>query len=364
MKALTNLSRLLVGALFIFSGFIKANDPMGFGFKLEEYFEVFGMHFLIPAAMMMAIIICVSEVWLGILLLLGKRPKFTVVLLLGMIVFFTFLTFYSAYFDKVTDCGCFGDAIPLTPWQSFTKDLILLVLILILFKGQKHIQPLLPDGLTQKITWIGTAASIIFPLYTYRYLPVIDFRPYKIGADLVEQMKTIKQPDIQIVFIYEKNGETFEFDMNTLPSDLGTYTYVDRKENIIDPGKPAPIHDFVFTNDKSEEVTNVFLDKKGYKILSVQYDLERTDLSKMAALEDLASDLKALNVASFHISSGTKEQLATLNTSLTYYSGDKTMLKTVIRSNPGIVLFKDNVIVMKWPSTRFPSVEDIKKYMK
>lgn len=363
MKILTNLSRIAVGGLFIFSGLIKANDPMGFGFKLEEYFEVFGTHFMIPLAMFMAIVICVFEVLLGILLLLGKYKKLTIRLLLAMIVFFTFLTFYSAYFDKVTDCGCFGDAISLTPWESFTKDIILLVLILVLLAGEKHIEEILPAKLGNRITIVGTALSLVFPLYTYRYLPVKDFRPYKIGNDVEKLMETIRQPVVEMIFIYEKDGVKEEFTVDALPKDPA-YKYVDRIDKIIDPGEPAPIHDFAFYNGNGEEVTNVFLDKDGYKLITVQYDMSRTDLSLQDDMEALEKELSAKGVVSYHLSAGTSDEMAALNSPMTYYSVDKTTLKTIIRSNPGLVLFKDNVIVMKWPSTRFPSTEEVLKYVK
>ena len=365
MKLLTNLSRILTGGLFIFSGFIKANDPMGFGFKLEEYFEVFGTLFMVPLAMPMAIIICVFEVLLGIWLLLGKYKKLTIRLLLLMIVFFTFLTFYSAYFDKVTDCGCFGDAIPLTPWQSFTKDVILLILILILLAGEKHIKEVSPAKLGNRIATIGTLISLIFPLYTYRYLPIKDFRPYKIGNDVVELSKTIRQPDIEMVFIYEKDGEQFEFPADALPSNLGDYTFVDRKDKVIDPGEPAPIHDFIFSDEQGDtSATGVFLGQKGYKLLTVQYDLEKTDLDLQDDMELLEKQLLEKNIPSYHVCAANTEQIEGLNTSMTYYTVDKTALKTIIRSNPGLVLFKDNTIIMKWPSTRFPSVDDVMEYAK
>jgi len=366
MKIITNISRVFVGVLFIFSGLIKANDPMGFGFKLEEYFEVFGTLFMIPTAMYLAIFICVFEVLLGIMLLLGKMPKLVNRLLLAMIVFFTFLTFYSAYFDKVTDCGCFGDAIALTPWESFTKDLVLLFFIVILLLGEKHIKPIFSVKVTNYLTIGGTTLSLLFPIYTFRYLPVIDFRPYKIGTDIVEKMETIRMPDIKIMYVYEKDGQQHEFAMEELAgiTDLGSYKYVERRDEVIDPGEPAPIHDFVFNDENGNEVTNVFLDKMGYKLLSVQYDLEKTDISKMKPLEELSNSLEKEGVACFHVSAGTKEQLASLQTKLNYYSVDKTTLKTIIRSNPGLVLFKDNVIIMKWPARRFPSLEEIMEFVK
>ncbi|WP_311196051.1 DoxX family protein [Antarcticibacterium sp. 1MA-6-2] len=145
MKVVVGIARILVGILFIISGFIKLNDPLGFSYKLQEYFsaQVLNLEFLIPFSLVLAIVLVIFELVLGIMLLIGYLPKFTVWSLLLMIIFFTFLTFYSAYFEKVKDCGCFGDAIPLTPWESFYKDLVLLVLILILFFYRKLITPVL-----------------------------------------------------------------------------------------------------------------------------------------------------------------------------------------------------------------------------
>ena len=150
MKITVSFSRIFVGILFIISGFIKLNDPLGFSYKLQEYFstEVLNIPFLEPYALAISLFVVVFEVILGVFLLIGYKPKFTVWSLLLMIVFFTFLTFYSAYFDKVKDCGCFGDALKLTPWESFTKDVVLLVLILILFLGKSYIKPIFNPFLT------------------------------------------------------------------------------------------------------------------------------------------------------------------------------------------------------------------------
>ncbi|MBI3141436.1 MAG: DoxX family protein [Bacteroidetes bacterium] len=361
MKAITNLARLLVGVLFIFSGFIKANDPMGFGYKLEEYFEVFGTLWLVPLAMWMAIAICVVEVALGIMLLLGQAPRTVNRLLLAMILFFTFLTFYSAYFNKVTDCGCFGDAIPLTPWQSFAKDLAVLGLILLLLRGQKHIKPLLPSGMGNKLTAVAALASLAFPVYTYRYLPAIDFRPYKVGTDIAQKMKSIREPVIEIVFVYEKNGQEIEIPMDQLGNypDLDSYTYIDRRDKVIDPGVPAPIHDFVFLDKQGVDVTDTFLNNPGYKLLTIQYDLERADSDKHPALLALEKELARQQVSTYHLTAGTTDQVATLGGGLGYLQADKTMLKTVIRSNPGLVLFHGTTILAKWPSTRMPQASDI-----
>ena len=173
-NSITQIARILVGVLFIISGLIKLNDPMGFSFKLEEYFNanVLNVEFLIPAALLIACLVVIFEVVLGVMLLIGFKTKFTVWSLLAMILFFTFLTFYSAYFNKVTDCGCFGDALKLTPWESFTKDIILLGLILILFFNQKYILPLF-DKTAINLTVFATYTLCFFmAYYVLQHLPL------------------------------------------------------------------------------------------------------------------------------------------------------------------------------------------------
>src|SRR5690606_25379885 len=181
--------RVIVALLFIFSGLIKANDPIGFSYKLIEYFEVFNLHFLNDFSVAIAIIICSLEIILGALLLLGFWSRQVTWGLLLLTIFFTFLTFYSAFFEVVTSCGCFGDAIPLTPWQSFLKDCVLLLLIGVLFYSKDKIKPLIEEDYTRSIL---TAAIIVisigFGVYTYNYMPVIDFLPYKEGNHLPSLM--------------------------------------------------------------------------------------------------------------------------------------------------------------------------------
>ena len=182
IKITLHIFRYFVGILFIFSGLIKLNDPIGFSFKLEKYFgpTVFNIDFLIPVVLPMAIFIVILEVILGIFLIIGYKKKFTLWSLLLMIIFFTFLTWYSAYFNKVTDCGCFGDAIKLTPWESFTKDVILLVMIGFLFVKQDLINSIV----SRKIQKIIIGSSLIFCFYiTYfvlNHLPILDFRAIKL----------------------------------------------------------------------------------------------------------------------------------------------------------------------------------------
>ncbi|HLT41995.1 MAG TPA: BT_3928 family protein, partial [Sphingobacteriaceae bacterium] len=184
------IARIFTGALFVFSGLIKANDPLGFSYKLEEYFQVFQMDFLNSYSVIIAILLCSIEIILGALLLIGVWKRQVVLGLLLLILFFTFLTFYSAFFEVVTSCGCFGDAIPLTLWQSFTKDLILLTLIIFLYINRNAIQPTIGDAYTKNIVTAGVAIiSIGIGIYTFNFLPVLDFLPYKVGNNLPELMR-------------------------------------------------------------------------------------------------------------------------------------------------------------------------------
>src|ERR1700744_5265967 len=189
-KGLIWFCRIFVGLLFVFSGLIKINDPLGFSYKLEEYFEVFHITFLSGLAVSIAILLCSLEIILGFALLIGVRAKQVAWGLLLLIIFFAFLTFYSAAFKVVQTCGCFGDAIPLTPWQSFSKDLVLLLLILVLFKNRQNIKPLFKPKTGDQLLLGSVIVSIAMGLYTYNFLPVMDFLPYKVGANIPDEMKT------------------------------------------------------------------------------------------------------------------------------------------------------------------------------
>lgn len=366
MRTLTIISRIFVGLLFIFSGLIKANDTVGFSYKLVEYFEVFGTHFLVSLALPLAMFICIFEVALGFTLLMGSRIKLTLWLLLLMILFFTFLTFYSAYFNKVTSCGCFGDAIPLTPWQSFSKDLILLVFIIILFIGKKHITPLFGNKLENVLLVIVLVASTAFPIYTYNNLPVKDFRPYKIGTDLYAAMN----PKMKYFYILKnkKTGEQKEFE--AWPENWDSeYDYIDSRTEPLDKNV-KPIIGYAMMNEYGEDYTSEFLQKEGYKFILVAYNLDKTEESVQGKINDFAS-VCALNKIEF-VGLTSSDSLKTFEfkkshniTYPFYLNADDVPLKTMIRSNPGLILLKGSVVTAMWHYRNFPSFTDVKeKYFK
>lgn len=353
MKYIVNLSRFFVGVLFIFSGFIKLDDPIGFSYKLEEYFseEVLNLPFLEPYALGISVFVVVFEVVLGVFLLVGYKPKFTVWSLLGMIVFFTFLTFYAAYFDKVKDCGCFGDFLKLTPWQSFSKDLILLVFILVLFFGVGHIKPLFSKLGVTVVALLGFVVSLGFGYYVLMHLPLIDFRPYKVGNNILKEMSVpedAKKPVIEYTWVFNVNGEEKEYVSNgAYPEVDGKYVSVSTK--VIEEGFEPKILDFSIESD-DEDLTNYFLEKD-HLVMVVSYNLmtaEKEGLNKLKAVTDQALK-QGYTVIGLTASGDDDKQYIrdTYHLDFNFYLCDEKVLKTIVRSNPGVLKLEKGTVIQK-----------------
>ena len=353
MKYITHLSRILVGVLFVISGFIKLNDPVGFSFKLEEYFSqgVLDLPVLIPFALAIAFFVVVFEVILGVFLLLGYQLKFTLWSLLSMIVFFTFLTFYSAYFNKVTDCGCFGDAIKLTPWESFTKDVILLVLILFLFRGKKHLNSFLPKTLTKAVVVLSFVAAVSFGFWVLQHLPAIDFRPYKIGVNIPAAMTVPKgapQSIYEYRWVFEVNGEEKVITtQKEYPNVDGTFLRVTTEK--IQEGYVPPIHDFTIEQEGVDQTESLMMVPK--LVMVVAYDLSK---SNPQAFEKVAQATLKAHHAGYEVigmSASSKAQAAEVKEKyglgFDFYFTDQTTLKTIVRSNPAILVVEHGTITQK-----------------
>ncbi|SKB80109.1 DoxX protein [Salegentibacter holothuriorum] len=353
MKLLVGFSRIFVGVLFIFSGFIKLNDPLGFSYKLQEYFspEVLGLDFLVPFSLVIAIVLVVFELVVGIMLLIGYLPKFTVWSLLLMIVFFTFLTFYSAYFNKVTDCGCFGDAIPLTPWQSFIKDVILLVFILILFFNRKLITPVLNPISHRWIIFLSFILSFWFCYHVLMHLPVFDFRAYKIGNN-IEELMQVPEDAQKAVYEYEwtfmHNGEEVKLITDgTYPKQEGEFVGVET--TMIEEGYVPLIQDFEIEAN-GEVITSQILDAEKL-FMVVAYDLSHTEQEGFKAIQDLAAEAneKGYNVVGLTASNDADQQkiIEKFQLDFEFYQVDKKVLQTIVRSNPGLLVMEKGTIVQK-----------------
>ena len=353
MKVIVTISRIFVGVLFIISGLIKLNDPLGFSYKLQEYFsaDVLNMTSLEPYSLMISVLVVVFEVVLGVFLLIGYKPKFTIWSLLLMIVFFTFLTFYSAYFDKVKDCGCFGDALKLTPWESFTKDLVLLFFILILFFGIKHIKPLFDKLITTVLALLGFIFSLWFGYYVLEHLPAKDFRAYKIGANIQEGMSVPKdavKPIVEYSWKFNVDGEEKIITTNgSYPSIEGDFVSVDTK--VIQEGYEPPIYDFSIESE-NEDLTQQFLETENL-IVIVSYSLEKIEHEGAMKLKALAEEAikKGYKVIGLTASGEDAKQRieATYHIDFEFYLCDEKALKTVVRSNPGILELDGGTVKQK-----------------
>lgn len=353
---ITQGARIIVGILFIISGLIKLNDPLGFSYKLEEYFSVnvLNMEFLIPFALIIACFVVVFEVVLGVMLLIGFKTKFTVWSLLVMIVFFTFLTFYSWYFDKVKDCGCFGDALKLTPFESFIKDLILTALILVLFFNQKFIKPLYGKTALNLTVFAAYSLCLLMAYYVLQHLPIIDFRAYKIGNNIQKGMEIPEgatKSEYEMVFIYKINGVETEIAYadvmaNKVPEGA---EFIDRKDKVIVEGYVPPIHDFTIEKDDTNYVETVLEEPK--VVFLVTYDLNKSKPKGMKKLETFHKKAteKGYTVIGLTASDSSLREAVKneFNLSFDYYFCDPTTLKTIVRANPGIVVLEKGTIEQK-----------------
>ena len=361
---ITQFSRIFVGLLFIISGLIKLNDPVGFSYKLAEYFSepVFNLPFLVPFALGLALFLVIVEVVLGVMLLIGYKSKFTIGSLLLMIVFFTFLTFYSAYYDVVKDCGCFGDALHLTPWESFTKDIVLLFFILILFINQKLVKPLFANSIQNIIAYASIILCMFMAVWVLNHLPLIDFRPYKVGTNIQKGMEIPEgapQSVVEMIFIYKVNGVDKEFSTDDLMNLPEGATFVDRKDKVITEGYVPPIHDFTMMKEDSDYKEELLVEPK--LLMFVTYDLTIAEEGGMEKLEKLNLEAKAKGYKVVGMTNSVLEEIEKTKKkyglTFDFYTCDAIALKTIERANPSIVVLEKGTIKQK---VHYNDIKDLK----
>jgi len=366
MKIIVNISRIIVGLLFIFSGLIKANDPLGLTYKMQEFFEIWGnsypslhsfMMFLNDYALAFSIITITLEVVLGVALLLGWGVRFFNWLLLLLIIFFTFLTGYAVLSGKIKECGCFGNCIPLTAMQSFIKDIILCVLILIIFFGAKYIKPIFRGGMNFVVLCVAILLVVGLQWYVLVRLPVFDCLPFKTGNNILElrKMPADAVPDkIDFVFVYEKNGEKKEFSKTELPDS--TWTFVSRKDILLEKGKnnEPPIKDFVLNTLSATDSTEAILNNAGEYYLYFIRDIKKDTSYWLDKFRKLNSFAKQNNRPLFVIASQASAAQQLLNQQNNFnvpvLSADAVAVKTAARANPTLYLMKGPLIQKKWGS--------------
>jgi uncharacterized membrane protein YphA (DoxX/SURF4 family) len=378
-KTFLNTARLLVGILFIFSGLIKANDPLGLSYKMQEFFEIWGMSSLDTWTLGFSIIMIVFEILAGVAVILGWRMRLFAWLLLLLIIFFTFLTGYAAISGKIRECGCFGNCIPLQAMGSFLKDLMLLLLISILFIFRKEINTRISVGACQLILALTLIFSFSLQWYVLRYLPIVDCLPFKKGANIFEKMKPPLNaiPDSTVInFVYEKNHKTIEFPADKMPTDLdSTYIFIKRYDKLIRKGNSEPdIKDFSLISQSGNDTTTQILDRPGYQLMlisrsfpevnpfwsesfAVLYSLaksknvpvivvtsNRTEADQWLKANDLNSVDRQADGPSTDSATGANQ----VDNGIPVFGCDATAVKTAARADPTLYLLKKGAILNKW----------------
>ena len=364
-QPVVNWIQFFVGGLFIFSGAVKAIDPVGTAIKMEEYFEIFVKfapafkalwHFLAHSALQVSIIFIVLEIVLGFTLLIGKYIQTTVWMLVGIIFFFTFLTGFSHFTGEVTDCGCFGDFMKLTPWVSFKKDILLTVLILILLVGRKRIASHFKrDNNSGRWTVLAfTALCIWFTLSNYYDLPVKDFRAYKIDTFVPKCIESV--PDkIKSTYTYKNNatGEEKEF-VNVFPKPYDAWTYVSTVDVIVEEGKEAKCTDFNVRNDEGVDIVNSLFQTDSVVMMITSANLSKASREGFERLTKLAieasegdNEIMVVGITGSSLTEA-KSLRHDLGLPINFYTMDEVPIKTMNRSNPGLVVMVKGKIDGKW----------------
>ncbi len=361
---LSLISRFILGIVFIFSGFVKGVDPLGSTYKFTDYFNAFNLGFLEPFALVLAIILAAAEFMIGISLILRLRYKLAVWALLVFISFFTLLTFVLALTNPVSDCGCFGDAIIMTNWQTFFKNLILIPFVLHIFWFRRVGQ----DAFKPPFSWL---AIIVFTLvfmgievHAYRHLPMLDFRPYSVGTHIPAKMSIPEgamQDEFKTFLYYEKDGNIEEFTDDNFPWEDTTWTYVDSKHILVKKGYEPPIHDFTIVDETDIDITSALLSDQGYSFLLVATHIEDADINALKYASRLAV-WSGQAGHSFYCTTASGEQeiekvRQTLDLAFGFHTTDEITLKTIVRSNPGLLLIKEGTILAKWHYRDFPELE-------
>ncbi len=349
-------ARLLVGAVFVFSGFVKVIDPLGTTYKIEDYLHAFGGVFAnldvlaFPAAMLLV----TFEFVLGLMLLFHVKPKATPWLLLIFMLVMTPLTLYLAIYNPVSDCGCFGDALILTNWQTFWKNIVLCVLLALIFLDYNHVRALFVEAVEWVLICLFVGVSIAMSVVCLRHLPWFDFRPYKVGTNIIEGMEVPDDSPASVyktTFIYEKNGEQKEFTLDNYPRNDSTWTFVDQRSELISKGYEPPIHDFqlVTTDDEYTDITDDILNSQEPVALIIMYDLKKSNvklLNKHAHL--LKSRYEHLYIVTGSPASDIERFVYMQNVGIDVLTCDPVTLKTIVRANPGVIVIEDGIVKDKF----------------
>lgn len=369
MKAIREISRILIGLVFVFSGFVKGIDILGSNYKFTDYFNAFGTEWAIMFSFALAIILSFAEFAIGAAILTNYKVKFFSWLLLAFMAFFLPFTLFIALANPVKDCGCFGDALVITNWQTFYKNIVLTILAVTVFiYRKKYVNRMC--AVAQHCCFATFAlvfAGVSF--YSYNHLPIFDFRPYKVGVNILESMKI---PEDALADIYENEfiyrekstGEEKKFNDSNYPwQDSINWEYVSMSSKLVQKGYEAPIHDFTIETMDGEDVADYFLQTEGYTFMLIAYNLNKSSEKAQEKLNKLAEEALNKGMNFICLTASVPEEIDEFkekyNPPYEFFFCDEITLKTIVRSNPGLLLTNQGTILGKWHWRDIPSFSEL-----
>ena len=369
MRLVKNLCRIIVGIVFIYSGFVKGIDPLGSDYKFTDYFNAFGMGWMNATTLFFSFALSLVEFLIGIALLFNLWVSRMAWGSLLFMAFFTPLTLVLALTNPVSDCGCFGDAMILTNWQTFWKNIILLLLAIMIFMYRKEYKSSLSlMGQFSFLTLAG-AGMLCLSIYCYRHLPVLDFRPYAVGKNITEGMRLPEgaEPDQYEVTLKYKNkqtGEVQSFTEENYPwQDTLNWEYESSSERLVKKGYITPIHDLVIEHPTLGNITEEILEDDNHTILAVAYNLTQSDVQYQPAINRLAEYAQEKGIRFYGLTSSSERDIETYkkryHVPYEFCTADEIQLKTMIRSNPGVIILREGTILDKWAGKDVPDVKEL-----
>ena len=359
---LVNACRFLLGATFVFSGFVKAIDPIGTQYKLQDYISAVGMGGIVPdiVTLLASVALSALEFSLGVFVLFAIRRHLVSKILVAFMAVMTLITVWIALFNPVKDCGCFGEALRLTNVQTLLKNIVLLAASVVVAWRPLRMYRFL----SRSTQWIAINYTILFVLllsaHCLYHLPLIDFRPYHIGMNIKKGMEIpagAPQPEFETTFILQKNGVKKEFTLDNYPDS--SWQFVDSKTVQTKEGYVPPIHDFSIQKADGDDITDSVLTAKGYIFLLVSPHLEQADDSNFGDIDLLYEYCQERKIPFYCLTASTKKDIDhwadITGAEYPFCFTDETALKTIIRSNPGLLLLKDGTIIRKWSHNDLPS---------
>ncbi len=369
MRLVKNLCRIIVGIVFIYSGFVKGIDPLGSDYKFTDYFNAFGMGWMNATSLFFSFALSLAEFLIGIALLFNLWVSRMAWGSLLFMTFFTPLTLVLALTNPVSDCGCFGDAMILTNWQTFWKNIILLLLAIMIFVYRKEYKSSLPLMGQFSFLALAGAGMLCLSIYCYRHLPVLDFRPYAVGKNITEGMRLPEgaEPDqyeVTLKYRNKQTGEIQSFTEENYPwQDTLNWEYESSSERLVKKGYITPIHDLVIEHPTLGNITEEILEDDNHTILAVAYNLTQSDVQYQPAINRLAEYAKEKGIRFYGLTSSSERDIEAYkkrnHVPYKFCTADEIQLKTMIRSNPGVIILREGTILDKWAGKDVPDVKEL-----